>query len=285
MIRKEWCVCSLRLLLGLVVLLPVVVAAEEKDAEMGRLIETIQQKLTLASLLIERMEGGDKARLAEALEGLQTRFLLQIDERLRDDVLAFLQTTMTAYRQASPQKPKADDMAQRRKYEKKMEEVWAFRESFYALVSERGDSVLEVLDEHALQSCIERAEGRAAAGDFLDAYSLADSAYHQLILAVKTVRDNETVEYRLDFDDPRDEYGYEKRRFSSQKMLLDMVVAEQQPSAQSMKLIDGFVERAYEQARLAERLAGLGDFMQAITAQEAAVESLVKAMRVAGIYF
>lgn len=285
MIGKEWYVCSLRLLLGLVVLLPVVVAAEEKDAEIGRLIETIQQKLTLASLLIERMEGGEKVRLAEALEGLQTRFLLQIDERLRDDVLAFLQATMTAYRQASAQKPKVDDMVQRRKYEKKMEEVSTFRESFYALVSERGDGIRDVLDENALRSCIERAEGRAAAGDFLDAYSLADSAYHQLILAVKAVRDNETVEYRLDFDDPRDEYGYEKRRFGSQKMLLDMVVAEQQPSAQSMKLIESFVERAHEKGRLAESLADSGDFTQAISAQEAAVELLIKAMRVAGIYF
>ena len=68
-------------------------------------------------------------------------------------------------------------------------------------------------------------------------------------------------------------------------MLLEMLLAEKQPSQDSMQLIDSYVAEAGRKNALARVLADEGDLVNALARQEAAVEELTRAMRVAGIFF
>ncbi len=68
-------------------------------------------------------------------------------------------------------------------------------------------------------------------------------------------------------------------------MLLQMLVAETEPSPNTQTLIQSFVDRADSINRQAAGMANSGNYEQAVDEQERAVQELVKAMRVAGVYF
>ena len=272
-------------LLRTTLLLSMYPLATQVVAEPAKQVQTVQQRLTLASHLIERMRGAEKMAFVGELEELQTRFLVDVDEALANDTNTFFQRVVARYRESVPKVAVADAEVHEKRYLTKLAEVSAFRDSFEALVSERGSEARAVLNDVKLAERIARARTLAEKGAFSEAYSLVDGANHLLIGALQVLRDKETVEYRLEFSSSVEEYEYENRRFESQKMLLDMVVAENEPSQNSMLLINEFIAVAIDKMREAKGLAELGRVDQAIEYQEQAVEALTKAMRVAGVYF
>lgn len=251
----------------------------------GQQTRLIQQRLTLASHMIQRIGTQVDGALADELEALQGRFLLDGDKTLAADADAFFKKVMAVYRaQAAVQRP-ADTSAEAERYRGRLAELQSFHQSYEALVAERGEQIRAVLDEARLDARVRAARELAAKGDFSGAYALADGAYHQLIVALTTLRDKETVEYRLEFASEQDEYDYEIRRFQSQKMLLEMTIAESPPSAESLAQIRARVAAADAGHREARGLADAGRFAEAVDRQEDANQQLTMAMRSAGLYF
>ena len=274
-------VCALQAMILLALSLPTY--GEQLDT--ARYVKTVQHSLTLASRMIEKIEGSDRLALAEELESLQTRFLENIDKKLAADSSAFFQHVMQRYKARLNVRPERDDALHRARYEEKMTELESFRRAFDGLVEERGDVASNALNAETFNERMKRALQLAGSGQYEDAYSFADGAYHQLIEALKRIQDNETIEYKLEFASVADEYEYEIRRFHSQKMLLDMIVAERDPGPGSLKLITNFVDSALAKTAQAGVMARSGGYSEALARQEAAVEELTKAMRIAGIYF
>jgi len=280
--------CLLRLynLWRSALLLAIASAVSAEVPPEGKIIQAVEQRLTLASYLIQRMpERQDRQAFDAELEIFQTRFLEQVDEVLAADANAFFKRVMASYREVSVSEKSPDLARDKRRYQEKKRQLDAFHQSYVLLVEERGDQVRAALDEEKYRVRVGRAAELAASGKYVDAYALADGANHQMIEALRVLRDKETVEYRLEFASPADEYEYETRRFQSQKMLLQMLVAEKDPSPDSRALISSFVDQADSIYRQAEGLAKVGNHEQAVDEQERAVQELVKAMRVAGVYF
>ncbi len=251
----------------------------------ARHVQIAEHRLTLASRMIEKMEGADRDPLAKELEVLQTRFLENVDEQLAIDSTAFFNRVMLQYRTRQVDRSKTEKARHRARYDKKMSEVETFRRAYERLCAERGDIARAALDTAVFDKRVDRAQQLAGAGEYDDAYVFADGAYHQLIEAVMQIRDKETVEYRLEFASPAEEYEYEVRRFRSQKMLLDMMVAEREPGPDSVETINNYVDNALAIAAQAEQEAKGGGYAEALTKQEAAVQELTKAMRIVGIFF
>jgi len=263
--------------------LPVSFAAGQ--TEIGRNIRIVEQRLMLASHMIERMDSQDRGCLPRRLEALQTRFLEKIDDQLVMDSNAFFTEVMKRYRVRLINRAGTDNTLQKRRYDEKRSALETFSQSYAELVAERGDEAGRAFAEDKFRTRVRRADELAGMKRYEEAYAVADGAYHQLLLAMKTIRDKETVEYRLDFSSIGEEFAYEVRRFESQKMLLEMLLAEKQPSQDSMQLIDSYVAEAARKNAQAQRLADKGDLENALARQEAAVEELTRAMRVAGIFF
>jgi hypothetical protein len=153
------------------------------------------------------------------------------------------------------------------------------------LVTDREEAVEDVLNRASYAKQIGRAEELAAGGNLDAAYAMLDSAYQQLLHAIKRVRDRQTVEYRLDFASPEDEYEYEQRRYRSQKMLLDMAMRERPPEGpKADRIRDGVATTAaaHEQA---SALAKEGRFAEALVQEEAAIEGLTALLRLMGYFF
>ena len=271
-------------LIRLALLMPLVSHAEVDGGDAKKQIATVQQRLTLAAHMLERMAPEERTGLIGELEGLQTRFLEAVDPALVEDSEAFFKRVVTSYRKVAAIS-KSTDESEKRRYFEKLKEVEAFQQSFDDLVAERGDEAKVVLDREKLQARLVRASELAGKGDYAEAYALTDGANHQLIEAVKVLRDKETIEYRLDFQSAEEEYQYDVRRFDSQKVLLEMIVAEKSPSASSMSLIGSLLSSADQKRMQAIALAEQGKFDQAVLHQEKAIDDLVRAMRTAGVYF
>jgi hypothetical protein len=286
MILAQGCLVHFQNLWRSALLLTFASAVTAEVSPEGKLIQAVEQRLTLASHLIQRMpKGADRQSFDIELEAFQTRFLEQVDELLADDADAFFHRVVVSYRAASVSTKSPDQARDKRRYQEKKRQLDAFRQSYELLVEERGDRARAALDEEKLHARVDRAAELAAVGKYVEAYALADGANHQLIEALRVLRDKETVEYRLEFASSEDEYEYETRRFQSQKMLLQMLVAEKDPSLDSRTMIQSFVDQADSIYRQAEGMAKAGDYEQAVDEQERAVQQLVKAMRVAGVYF
>lgn len=269
-----------------VLLLTVASAVSAGVSPEGKIIQAVEQRLTLISHLIERMpEGADRQYFVTELEAFQTRFLEKVDQLLADDANAFFQRVVASYRAASVSAKSPDTALEKRRYQEKKRQLDDFHQSYELLVEERGDRARAALDEEKFRARVGRAAELAAMGKYAEAYSLVDGANHQMIEALRVLRDKETVKYNLEFASPADEYEYEIRRFQSQKMLLQMLVAEKDPLPESRTRIHWFVDQADSIYRQAEDMAKAGNYQQAVDEQERAVQELVKAMRVAGVYF
>lgn len=256
--------------------------AVPQDAILQR---SVEQRLTLASHLIEKMAQSEKRRsLSDELGSLRARLLTSVDDSLPADANAFLRKVIGSY-QGVATTTKGDDVRHRRRYETKLAEVEAFREAFEALLRERGDVARATLDVQVFNARLAKARDLAARSEFMEAYTAADDANHQLISALKTLRHEETIEYRLDFASAEDEYAYETRRFASQKVLLQMLIAESEPSDATRELIDTLVVDADALHSGAETMAAAGHFEQAVSELEKAIEALNRAMRISGVYF
>jgi len=264
-------------------LLPQVAIPVQTD--IAKNVRTIEQSLLLASRMIERMDSQDRGCLPRQLETLQTRFLELIDDQLVADANAFFGQVMQRYRTQLNRRAEDDHVLHKKRFEEKRAVLNTFRESYAELVAERGDVAGRALEEDSFLARVRRADELAGVKRYEEAYAIADGAYHQLIVAMKKVRDRETVEYQLEFDSVGEEFAYEVRRFKSQKMLLEMLLAEKPPSQDSMQLIDSYVTAAGLKNTQAQGFADTGDFEGALAKQEAAVEDLTRAMRIAGIYF
>lgn len=267
------------------VVLPLLSGVSVAERDQGGQLKTVEHQLALSSYMIQRLGGEARRSLDAQLETLQTRFLEGVDEKLVEDAKAFMQRVISAYRQGVTSTVAVDSDVDESRYETKREELEAFHDAYLTLVEERGQAAREVLDEESFAARVSRAKAMAAQGQYEDAYALADGAYHQLIIALKSLRDRETIEYRLEFASPEEEYAYEIRRFESQKMLLAMIVAERPPEAGSLSLIETLVAQADARSVAARDFAESGQYRQAIDQQEAAVGELNKAMRLAGVYF
>jgi hypothetical protein len=102
------------------------------------------------------------------------------------------------------------------------------------------------------------------------------------MFALKHLRDQETVNYRLEFANAEEEYAYEQRRYRSQVMMLEMVLAEMPADSHTgaqVRQLMGDAEMRHEGAK---DLAGKAQFHDALGQAEIAAHKLRRAMRLTG---
>jgi hypothetical protein len=175
--------------------------------------------------------------------------------------------------------------AQRRGYEALRATVDGLQDAFAETARSKGEEAAGLLDEALVQRDLDEADRLAGEGQYHRAEARLRKAYTPLVQALATLRANETVEHRLVFDSPAAELEYETRRFDSSLLLLELMVRERTPGADSMRRIGTLTEQARQLHGQARAQAGAGDLDAAIRSAEAATNRLNQALRHAGVYF
>jgi len=170
-----------------------------------------------------------------------------------------------------------------RRYQQLLDETLTLRRAIDHVLSQKGNPASEAAKTAEIDGLIDSARGEASQGRHEDANKLLASAYEKTSMSLANLRANETLEHRLVFKTPEEEYRYEKNRFKSSEILLRLIVAERNPGPTSLEEIRGHVDKAVILDAEAVRFAGRGEYSVAIKKQEAAVDSLTRALRRAGL--
>jgi hypothetical protein len=172
----------------------------------------------------------------------------------------------------------------RDRYRQLLVGVRAFRVAFAQVVAEKGAASAAVLDDARLDALVAGAEQAAREQRYAEGVEQLAEAYEMLSLALSEARANETLEHRLVFASPAEEYRYEQERYKSHELLIKLMVAQRAPAADTLARIHGEVEQAMALDDRARAMTGSGDYVAAIRIQEAAVAHLARALQLAGLF-
>jgi hypothetical protein len=255
-------------------------AQELTDAQIALLL----RKLQLGTALLQRMEAGKAAPLQAELASLRSQITDGDGRDLPPLVDNLIARISEQYRN---RRGRSDEQGRqlRVRYEARKAELASFKEGYEALLTDRQEAVGDVLDRATYDKRLARAEELVVSGSLEAAYAMLDSAYRQLLHAIKRVRDRQTVEYRLNFASAKEEYEYEQRRYRSQQMLLDMTVRERPPDGPMADRIRDGMAKAASEHHQADVLAGQGRFAEALAQEESATEDLAALLRLMGYFF
>ncbi|WP_407279466.1 hypothetical protein U5817_01400 [Aromatoleum evansii] len=287
---------SLRWMTGVVAAIFAVAVAAQVPAEGGdqkrRLIE---QKIRLVEALLNSpaargaAEGSDadprslieqgKQAIGEARKALaEARF----DEaaKLADDAL---RSVSSASRRMSPGEGGLPESAQRKNLQDLGDQVGMYRNS----VEELAKDSQRAAPARALLGRIDAltAESRqlADAGRIGEAGKKMAEAYKVAVEELSRLRAGQEVLLSLKFDTPADEYAYEKKRFASNEIMVDMMLAEGRAAGDKRRMVDGFVEEGHKLGEQADEQAKAGRHAEAVKLMEQASAQLIRALQSMGV--
>lgn len=129
----------------------------------------------------------------------------------------------------------------------------------------------------------------AEAVQFADANRLGEAnkklaeAYKLVTEDIARLRQGHEVVLSLKFDTPAEEFNYEEKRFGSNQIMVDMLIADGKADGERRKLIDQFLTEAGRLKREAETYAQAGGHREAVKAMERANGQLVRALQMMGV--
>lgn len=129
----------------------------------------------------------------------------------------------------------------------------------------------------------------AEAIQFSDANRLGDAnkklaaAYKLVTEDIARLRQGHEVVMSLKFDTPAEEFNYEEKRFGSNQIMVDRLIADGKADGDRRKLIDQFLAEAGRLKREAEMQAQAGGHRDAVKTMERANGQLVRALQMMGV--
>lgn len=200
--------------------------------------------------------------------------------KLADDAL---RSVSSASRRMSPGEGGLPESAQRKNLQDLADQVGMYRNS----VEELTKDPQRAAPARALLARIDglAAESRqlADAGRVGEAGKKMAEAYKVAVEELSRLRAGQEVLLSLKFETPADEYAYEKKRFASNEIMVDMMLAEGRAAGDKRRLVDGFVEEGRKLGEQADEQAKAGRHTEAVKLMEQASAQLIRALQSMGI--
>ncbi len=246
--------------------------------------ELLKRKLKLGAVLLERLKEGDTAKLNAELADLES--LLEQGElkQVSQNIDGLVARISDKYRARSGRQQERVQM-DRVRYLARKSELDLFKEGFDAELAEQNADMEPLLNRFSFDTRVKRAEELAESGQYSAAYLVLEGAYNQLLYAIKGLRDNQTVEYKLVFNSPQEEYEYEQRRYNSQRLLLAMTMQERELNSDTRERLRSGMEKAASMHAKADALAAENLFHEAIKQEEEAIDALGSLLQLVGYFF
>lgn len=200
--------------------------------------------------------------------------------RLLDETL---KSVSSASRKMSSDGSGLSESAQRKSLADMAEQVATYRASLVDLtrdgkLASEAQQLLRQVDALSSES-----KQLADGGRLGDANKKLASAYKLMVEEISKLRAGQEVVMSLKFDTPAAEFAYEQKRFGSNLVMIDMMIAEGRAEGQKRKLVDDFVAEGNKLKGQAEVEAGAQRHKEAVTLMEKASTQLNRALQSMGI--
>jgi tetratricopeptide (TPR) repeat protein len=169
-------------------------------------------------------------------------------------------------------------------YDRRHHSVETFLKAYRRVAGEKQVSPASLAQMKEIEGLVTEAEALAAKKDYAKANAVLDDAYRIARSDIKGMRQGKTLTRSLDFETPADEYRYEHDRNDSHVMLLRFALTEKNPPKSVVKRIDQLKTQASQLRSDAEAEAKAGDHETAIDTISRSTETLLKAIRMSGIF-
>ena len=255
----------------------------------------IEQKIRLVETLInspaarsaaEGHEGGARALIEQGRHAIDDAHKALAEARFDDAVRLAdeaLRAVSSASRRMSPGEGALPESAQRKNLQDLGDQVGMYRNSIEELFRDAQKGA-------AAQTLLGRVDGLTAesrqlveAGRIGEAGKKMAEAYKLAVEELSRLRAGQEVLLSLKFDTPADEYAYEKKRFASNEIMVDMMVAEGRAAGDKRRLVDGFVEEGRRLGTQADEQAKAGRHAEAVKLMEQASAQLIRALQSMGV--
>lgn len=169
-------------------------------------------------------------------------------------------------------------------YQKRLHAVETFLTAYERVSSDQGSSAANKAQAAEIKRLIGQARGLAGEGDYETAQTILEDAYQIARGDIRTLRQGQTLKRSLDFATVEEEYNYERGRNDSHFMLLKFAMSEKKPAASMLGRITQYEGDAQSIRDQAEQNAASGDFDGAIQDLNESTNTLLKAIRMSGIF-
>lgn len=175
------------------------------------------------------------------------------------------------------------DSAQKQRLRDMTEQVAAYRASLVDLGKDKqlGSAAQAVLQR--VDALSDEGQKLAAAGRLGDANKKMAEAYRVAVDELSRLRAGQEVVMSLKFDTPYEEYTYEQKRFRSNEILVDMMIAEGRAEGDKRRHVDGFLQAAARLKEEAEGFARVHNYKEAVVIMEQAYAQLNRALQSMGV--
>lgn len=266
--------------------------AGEAGDQKRRLIE---QKIRLVETLVNSpaargSSGGADGQSAELIE--QGR--RSIDDARRalgegrlDEAAQLADGALKSASAASRRLPSGEaalsESAQRKSLQDMTEQVSMYRASIDELARDpqKGEGAKVLLAK--VDALAGEGKQLADAGRVGEAGKKMAEAYKLAVEEMSRLRAGQEVLLSLKFETPADEYAYERKRFASNEIMVDMMVSEGRAAGEKRLLVDKFVEEGQRLGVQAELKAKAGEHAEAVKLMEQASAQLIRALQSMGV--
>jgi len=251
-----------------------------------------EQKLKLVEMLVNSpaaqaaaaSKDGDKATLIERSRNLLKEAREAIAAQRHADAAKALDEALRNVSKANSRNGGGlADSVQKQRLQDMGEQVATYRTALAELgkkpaVGATAQAALQRVDALA-------DEGRklAAAGRLGDANRKMAEAYKLEVEEISRLRAGEVVTMSLKFESPAEEYAYEQKRFQSNEILVDMMIAEGRADGDKRRMVDGFIAEASRLKADAISQAINNNHKEAVAAMEKAFVQLNRALQAMGV--
>lgn len=175
------------------------------------------------------------------------------------------------------------DSAHRQTYTDQSEQIATYRKSVVELTKDAklGEAARTLLAR--VDALTGEGSQLFAAGRLGDANKKLAEAYKLVTEDIARLRQGHVVVMSLKFDSPAEEYAYEEKRFGSNRIIVDMMLADGKGDGEKRSMIDRFLNDAGQFKREAEGFAQSGRHAEAVKSMERANAQLVRALQMMGV--
>lgn len=171
-----------------------------------------------------------------------------------------------------------------RDFRNRRESIEALLAAHQRVTTEKGQERDHELLEQEVTASLDNAEELLATGQPERARRLLDAAYDIVKLAVRQLRDGDTLVRELKFETKKDEYLYELQSNDTYRMLVVVLLEERLADERVKDRVTPLIAAAEELRDVAESQAADGQFSEAVETLERSKKEFVKAIRSAGVY-
>jgi tetratricopeptide (TPR) repeat protein len=162
-------------------------------------------------------------------------------------------------------------------------EIDAYLESYQAALAARVSPENGPLDQASIAGMLANAENYRKNGDIEFARETLIETKELVVAALVSVRNKETLVYRVEFQTPADEFLYEQNRYHEYVALGDSVLATGDFDKNRLRLFEQLSDAGKQLSREANVWVEEGDYTSGIHRMQVAIQKVVQGLQLLGI--